>query len=165
MTIPNICGIVIEIKVAFLENYDMDLSKLMISGCDVWLNNPIRYREASGTSGMKATHNGVLNLSILDGWWIEGYKMDPLAGWAIGVAPGEPGCDVNDDALEASNIYSLLENELFHCITRKRQEWINRMRHAISLGSFFNTHRMVREYADKAYNLMEQARWASKNFL
>ncbi len=154
-----------RIKVAFLENYDMDLSKLMISGCDVWLNNPIRYREASGTSGMKASTNGVLNLSILDGWWIEGHKMDPLAGWAIGVSPGEPGCDTNDDALEASNIYSILEKEVVPLYYKKRQEWINRMRHAIALGSYFNTHRMVREYADKAYKLVEQPRWASTNLL
>ena len=154
-----------RIKVAFLENYDMDLSKLMVSGCDVWLNNPIRYREASGTSGMKAAHNGLLNLSILDGWWIEGYKMDPLAGWAIGVAPGEPGCDENDDSLEASNIYNLLKKQVIPMYYKKRPEWINRMRHAISLGSYFNTHRMVREYADKSYGLVEQPRWASTNLL
>ncbi len=154
-----------RVKVAFLENYDMDLAKLMVSGCDVWLNNPTRYREASGTSGMKAAHNGLLNLSILDGWWIEGYKMDPLAGWAIGLAPGEPGCEENNDALEANNIYTLLEKEIVPLYYKNKQEWINRMRHAISLGSYFNTHRMVREYADKAYELMEQARWASKNFL
>jgi starch phosphorylase len=154
-----------RIKVAFLGNYDMDLSKKMVSGSDVWLNNPIRYREASGTSGMKAAHNGVLNLSILDGWWIEGYNMDPLAGWAIGVAPGEPGCNNNDDSLEASNIYTLLENQLIPLYYNNKQEWINRMRHAISLGSYFNTHRMVREYADKAYGLIEQPRWASTNFI
>ncbi len=72
-----------EIRVAFLENYDWDLSKLMVSGCNVWLNNPRRYNEASGTSGMKAALNGVLNFSTLDGWWLEGYQMDPKAGWAI----------------------------------------------------------------------------------
>ncbi|MBN2156517.1 MAG: alpha-glucan family phosphorylase [Candidatus Lokiarchaeota archaeon] len=154
-----------RIKVAFLENYDMDLAKIMISGCDVWLNNPIRYREASGTSGMKAAHNGLLNLSVLDGWWIEGYKMDPLAGWAIGPAPGEPGCEENNDRVEAQNIYTLLEKEVIPLYYKNRSEWINRMRHAIALGSYFNTHRMIREYADKAYNLIEQPRWTTSELL
>ncbi|MHA1820534.1 MAG: alpha-glucan family phosphorylase [Promethearchaeota archaeon] len=148
-----------RIKVCFLAHYDIDLAKLLVSGCDVWLNNPRRYREASGTSGMKAAHNGVLNLSILDGWWIEGYKMDPKAGWAIGKAPGEPGCEENDDREEASNIYNLLENEVIPLYYTNLPEWEDRMKHAISLSSYFNTDRMVKEYAVKSWGLKEQRRW------
>jgi starch phosphorylase len=151
-----------RIKISFLGHYDMDLARMMVSGCDVWLNNPNRYREASGTSGMKAAHNGVLNLSILDGWWIEGYKMDPKSGWAIGVAPGERGCNENNDKLEAKNIYKLLENEIIPTFYYNRPEWIERMRHSISLGKFFNTHRMVTEYALKAWGLKQYPRWVSE---
>ncbi|MHA1727889.1 MAG: alpha-glucan family phosphorylase [Promethearchaeota archaeon] len=150
-----------RIKISFLNHYDMDLSKLLVGGCDVWLNNPKRYREASGTSGMKASANGLLNLSILDGWWIEGYKMDPKAGWAIGKAPGEKGCEINDDDVEAQNIYNLLENKIVPLYYYNRAEWIDRMKHAISLLKFFNTHRMVKEYAKRAWNLIEQTRWGS----
>ena len=79
-----------NIGLVFLDSYDMDLAKLLVSGVDVWLNNPRRYNEASGTSGMKATLNGVLNFSALDGWWIEGYQKDPMAGWPIGPSPNDP---------------------------------------------------------------------------
>ncbi|MHA1339968.1 MAG: alpha-glucan family phosphorylase [Promethearchaeota archaeon] len=150
-----------RIKVCFLGHYDMDLAKMLVSGCDVWLNNPTRYREASGTSGMKAAHNGVLNCSVLDGWWIEGYSMDPKAGWAIGPAPGEPGCYENDDAIEAQNIYNLLENEIIPMFYYNKNEWIDRMRHSIKLGEYFNTHRMVRDYANRAWGLKENPRWIS----
>jgi starch phosphorylase len=148
-----------RIKVVFLSHYDMDLAKLMVSGVDVWLNNPQRYREASGTSGMKAAHNGILNFSILDGWWIEGYRMDPKAGWAIGKAPGEPGCNDNNDDEEANNLYNLLEREVIPLYYNSLPGWIERMRHAISLGAFFSTHRMVEEYAQKAWKLQKQPRW------
>lgn len=150
-----------RIKMCFLGHYDMDLSKMLVSGCDVWLNNPIRYREASGTSGMKAAHNGVLNLSVLDGWWIEGYEMDNKAGWAIGPAPGEPNCELNDDRIEAKNIYKLLEDQVIPMFYYNRNEWIDRMRHAIGIAKFFNTHRMVREYAQKGWGLIENTKWVS----
>jgi len=150
-----------RIKVVFLSHYDMDLAKLMVSGVDVWLNNPQRYREASGTSGMKASHNGVLNCSILDGWWIEGYRMDPKAGWAIGKAPGDPGCNDNNDDEEANNLYNLLEREIIPLYYNSLPGWIERMRHAVSLGAFFSTHRMVDEYAHKAWKLKRQPRWVS----
>ncbi|MBD3352361.1 MAG: alpha-glucan family phosphorylase [Candidatus Lokiarchaeota archaeon] len=151
-----------RIKVCFLGHYDMDLAKMMVSGCDVWLNNPRRYREASGTSGMKASHNGVLNLSILDGWWIEGYQMDPKAGWAIGPAPGESGADENNDDLAAKRIYKLLEEKVVPIFYYNRNEWVDRMRHAVGLGKFFNTNRMVSEYAKRAWNLEESPRWISR---
>ena len=77
-----------EIKIVFLENYDMDLAAKMVAGVDVWLNTPTRPYEASGTSGMKAAHNGVVNFSVLDGWWIEGW-IEGVTGWAIGPQPDE----------------------------------------------------------------------------
>jgi len=150
-----------RIKVCFLGHYDIDLAKMLVSGCDVWLNNPIRYREASGTSGMKAAHNGVLNCSVLDGWWIEAYAMDQKSGWAIGPAPNEPGCFENNDSIEAQNIYNLFENEIIPTFYYNRNEWIDRMRHSINLGKYFNTHRMVREYGAKAWGIKENPRWVS----
>ena len=151
-----------HIKVAFMEHYSMDLAKLLISGCDVWLNNPERYREASGTSGMKASANGLLNLSILDGWWIEGYEMDKKAGWAIGKAPEDQGSELNNDDEEARNIYRLLENDVIPLYYYNLNEWIDRMKHAINLGSFFSTHRMVKDYAEKSWGLKEHPRWSLK---
>ncbi len=142
-----------EIRSTFLENYDWDLGKIMTSGCDVWLNNPRRYNEASGTSGMKAALNGVLNCSTLDGWWIEGYKMDPLAGWAIGPGLDDPRAELLPDSADADDLYRLLEDEIVPLWQNNEKEWLNRMVHAIKLASFFNTNRMMDEYAEKAYQL------------
>ncbi len=93
----------------YLENYDMDLALNLVSGVDVWLNTPLRPREASGTSGMKAAHNGVLNFSVLDGWWIEGHIED-FTGWSIGPEPTESSCRVeNDGCQDAGSLYEKLE--------------------------------------------------------
>lgn len=151
-----------RIRVVFLENYDMDLAKLMVSGVDVWMNNPRRYREASGTSGMKAALNGVLNFSVLDGWWIEGYQMDPLAGWTIGPGPEIPDADMKDDWVDAEDLYVKLQDEIIPTWRKNQGEWMERMKHAIRLASFFNTHRMVEEYAEKAYTLERQPLWRRK---
>ncbi len=148
------------VRVVFLENYDMDLSRTMTSGVDIWMNTPIRYLEASGTSGMKAAHNGVLNLSVLDGWWIEGYEFEPLAGWPIGPKPDD--FDANEPANwnnEAGDIYEALENEAIPIYFHNWQKWTERMKHAIRLGSYFNTHRMVEEYALRGWKLTRQPRW------
>ncbi|GAB4321732.1 MAG: alpha-glucan family phosphorylase [Promethearchaeota archaeon] len=148
-----------RVRVAFLENYDVDLAKLMVSGVDLWLNNPIRYLEASGTSGMKAALNGVLNLSILDGWWIEGHEFEPLAGWAVGPRPDDPDAEVVNWNREAGDIYEVLENEAIPIFFHNWQKWADRMKHAIRLGAYFNTHRMVEEYAMRAWKLEKQPRW------
>ncbi|MFX1501700.1 MAG: alpha-glucan family phosphorylase [Promethearchaeota archaeon] len=148
------------VKVVMMENYNMDLSHMLVSGCDVWLNTPNRYREASGTSGMKAALNGVLNFSVQDGWWLEGYKMNHLAGWAIGPDdsnPNDPGVS-NDWDIDSNAIYEILENEIIPCYLN-HDEWIFRQQNAISLAAYFNTARMVEEYAKKAYNLKRQQRW------
>ncbi|MFX0067331.1 MAG: alpha-glucan family phosphorylase [Candidatus Hermodarchaeota archaeon] len=150
-----------RVRIAFLDNYDLNLAKLLVSGVDVWLNTPIRYLEASGTSGMKAALNGVLNFSVLDGWWIEGYKMEPLAGWKIGPAPTDPNSLENNWDKESADLYDTLEKEIIPLYYQDRSRWIERMKHAIKLGSFFNTHRMMREYAIKAYKMEQQPRWSS----
>lgn len=150
------------IRSAFLENYDWDLGKLMTSGCDVWLNNPRRYNEASGTSGMKATLNGVLNFSTLDGWWLEGYKMDPKAGWAIGPGPEHPKAETLPDSADADDLYRVLEDEIVPLWRKNRADWLDRMVHAIKLAAFFNTNRMMEEYAGKAYNLAKTDLWAPR---
>lgn len=148
------------VKVVLMENYNMDLAHMLVSGVDVWMNTPNRYREASGTSGMKASLNGVLNLSVLDGWWLEGYKMNNMAGWAIGPDDKDltdPGVS-NDWDIDSNVIYEILEQELIPEYM-DHDQWIYRMKCAISLGAFFNTHRMVEEYAEKAYLLKKQPLW------
>jgi len=149
-------------RIVFLEGYDMTIARYMLQGVDVWLNTPRRPREASGTSGMKAVANGVLNLSILDGWWDEAYTPD--VGWAIG--RGEHYDDANyQDQVEAEALYGLLERDIapmFYERGRDRlpRRWIERMKASIGpLSSFFNTNRMVAEYIDRFY-MPSAARYA-----
>ena len=138
-----------EIKIAYLENYNMELGRLMTSGVDLWLNTPQPPLEASGTSGMKAALNGVPSLSILDGWWLEGH-IEGVTGWAINENSYGNG-DANDRSNDAPSLYEKLENitRLFY---EDRNRYIDVMRHAISMnGSFFNTQRMVQQYVLLAY--------------
>lgn len=146
------------VKVVLMENYNMDLSHMLVSGVDVWLNTPNRYREASGTSGMKAALNGVLNFSVLDGWWLEGYKKNRLAGWAIGPDDSDPEAIKNNWDVDSNYLYEILENEIIPTYMN-HDEWIFRQKNAISLAAYFNTHRMVEEYADRAYKLKRQRPW------
>jgi len=148
------------VKVVMMENYNMDLSHMLVSGCDIWLNTPERYREASGTSGMKAALNGVLNFSVQDGWWLEGYHRNPMAGWAIGPDdsnPEDPGVS-NDWDIDSKAIYEILENEIIPTYLN-HEEWLFRSKNAIALAAFFNTNRMMKDYAKKAYNLRKQKPW------
>ncbi|MBI3812331.1 MAG: alpha-glucan family phosphorylase [Nitrospirae bacterium] len=138
-----------HIKVIYLSNYDMEMGKLLTSGVDLWLNNPIRPLEASGTSGMKACHNGVPQLSILDGWWVEGH-MEGVTGWAI-AQDGKPS-DGDDRERDAGNLYQKLEGVIIPLFYRDRAKYLNIMKHCIALNaSFFNTQRMVQEYVTNAY--------------
>ena len=139
-----------EIKIAYLENYDMELGKLITSGVDVWLNTPIPPLEASGTSGMKAALNGIPSLSILDGWWIEGC-IEGVTGWAIG--NGQLGVNVPENRQDdARSLYDKLEQIIVPMFYNERDRFITIMRHAIALnGSFFNTQRMMQQYVLKAY--------------
>jgi starch phosphorylase len=141
-------------RVVFIPNYDIYVSRLMVAGCDVWLNNPRRPREASGTSGMKAAMNGIMNLSILDGWWDEADYV--RTGWPIG--SGEMYEDQNyQDQIEANALYDLIEQEVVPLFYERDQEgiphrWVGKMKDAIRLNCpTFNTSRMVGEYAQKAY--------------
>lgn len=139
-----------KVKITYLENYDMDLGKLITSGVDLWLNNPKPPLEASGTSGMKAALNGVPSLSVLDGWWIEGW-IEGLTGWAIG--GNARRLDESDDpSRDAMSLYDKLESTVIPLFYKKQDEYVNVMAHAIALnGSFFNTERMMQEYVLKAY--------------
>lgn len=140
-----------KIHVCYLENYSPLLARQLVRGSDLWLNTPRRPLEASGTSGMKAAMNGVLNFSILDGWWIEGYKMDSEAGFSIG-PNDESLAPANDDKQDIDDMYNKLENEIIPLYYNNKKDWILRMKHAITLGSYFNTHRCIEEYKVKAWN-------------
>jgi starch phosphorylase len=138
------------ITVAYLENYDVAIGKLITAGVDVWLNTPQPPLEASGTSGMKAALNGVPSLSVLDGWWIEGY-IERKTGWAIGANERKTAA-LNDHARDAALLYETLEHAVLPVFYRAREQFIDMMRHCIALnGAFFNTQRMLQEYVLKAY--------------
>ncbi|MCP5004612.1 MAG: alpha-glucan family phosphorylase, partial [Planctomycetes bacterium] len=140
-----------DIKITYLQNYDIDLSKMITSGVDLWLNTPQPPLEASGTSGMKAALNGIPSLSILDGWWIEGH-IEGVTGWSIGKEAKDLGADTHrlDDAV---SLYSKLENEILP-LYRRNLDFVEIMRHCIAInGSFFNTQRMLRQYIVNAYFL------------
>jgi glycogen phosphorylase len=140
-----------RVEVVYLENYDMLLGQMMSSGVDVWLNTPLPPLEASGTSGMKAALNGVPSLSVLDGWWVEGC-IEGVTGWAIG-KPWHLSDDENDHRLQDSaSLYDKLENAVIPLFYNNRDQYADVMRHCIALnGSFFNTHRMLQQYIQKAY--------------
>ena len=143
-----------KIKIAFVENYDMKVAKLLISGCDLWLNTPQRPFEASGTSGMKAALNGVPQLSTLDGWWLEGH-YEGTTGWCIGAHPHDP--DFNNDSDvegDADSMYKKLEENIIPVFYQNHDAWTRIMRNCIALnGSFFNTYRMARQYMIHAYSM------------
>jgi starch phosphorylase len=133
-----------QIRLAVLPNRNLDSAALLVAGSDVWLNNPEPPMEACGTSGMKAAMNGGLNFSTLDGWWIEAAEMEPLAGWAC-------GCDIaGHDEFDCDEIYSAL-SVIIDTYYKHPEKWLERMKRAIMLGAYFNTHRTIREYLDKMW--------------
>jgi starch phosphorylase len=141
-------------RIVFLEDYDINVARYLVQGIDVWLNNPRRPLEASGTSGMKVCCNGGINLSILDGWWVEGYNHDN--GWAIGAGEEYTDLPYQDD-VESRAIYDLLEQEIVPLFYNRSSDdlprgWINVMKRSISvICPVFNTNRMVQEYVEKCY--------------
>jgi starch phosphorylase len=140
-----------KIKLSFIENYNMEIALKLVSGVDIWLNTPLRPLEASGTSGMKAAHNGVMNFSVLDGWWIEGHIED-FTGWAIGPAPTELEPDKNMNKIDADDLYHKLETKIIPKYYNDRKGWIRMMQNAIGKNAYyFNTHRMMRRYVTEAY--------------
>jgi len=131
------------LKIIYLENYEWNLAALLTGGVDLWLNTPKRPYEASGTSGMKAALNGVPSLSILDGWWIEGW-IEGVTGWAI--------ADHDEDAGEATSLYEHLEQVILPLYYHQPDQWRRIMRSTIALnGSYFNTQRMLEQYVQNSY--------------
>ena len=154
-------------KVVFLEDYDMNIARMMVQGVDVWLNTPTRPLEASGTSGMKATMNGAINFSVLDGWWAEGYRPD--AGWALPEQRAYSNQEVQDE-LDAETIYGTLENQIIPDYFDKGEDglsekWINRVKNAIAyVAPHFTMKRMMDDYHQQFYNkLGERARLMQKD--
>jgi starch phosphorylase len=140
-----------EIDIAYLENYNMEMSAKLTSGVDVWLNTPLPPYEASGTSGMKAAHNGVINFSILDGWWIEGC-VEGITGWGIGLAPDQAVSEEEKRNRELADLYGKLEYLIVPKFYEGRDNWISLMRNSIGkVAYYFNSHRMMRRYATDAY--------------
>jgi starch phosphorylase len=138
-----------KIKMAYIHNYDMAIGKIMTSGVDLWLNTPRRPREASGTSGMKAAHNGIPQFSTLDGWWLEGC-IENITGWAIG--PEKTKEEESDDEIDRRDLYDKLESWILPKFYDDRDNWIRTMRSCIAVNaSFFNTNRMIQQYVLNAY--------------
>jgi len=140
-----------EIEIVYLENYNMEMAGKLTSGVDVWLNTPMPPYEASGTSGMKAAHNGVVNFSVLDGWWIEGC-VEGLTGWAIGPFPDQVSDEQERRKREISDLYNKLEFLIIPKFYQQRDDWIGMMKNSIGkVAYYFNTHRMMQRYATDAY--------------
>jgi len=140
-----------DVEIVYLENYDMDIAAKIVGGVDVWLNTPLRPMEASGTSGMKAAHNGVMNFSVLDGWWIEGW-IENLTGWAIGPHPEETPDDDVCFRKELEDLYNKLEYVITPAFYDRRDEWVWLMKNSIGkVAYYFNSHRMMRRYVTEAY--------------
>jgi starch phosphorylase len=139
------------IKIGYFADYGIDIAAKMVAGVDVWLNTPMRPYEASGTSGMKAAHNGVLNFSVLDGWWIEGW-IENVTGWAIGPHPEENLAAEEIETQEIADLYNKLDYIIIPTFYQRRDEWITMMESAITkIAYYFNSHRMMRRYVTEAY--------------
>jgi len=139
------------IKIVYLEDYDMQMAAKLTSGVDVWLNTPLPPFEASGTSGMKAAHNGIINFSVLDGWWVEGC-VEGVTGWAIGPSPKEPIEEDSRRTRELEDLHNKLEYLIIPTFYHKRDDWIQMMENSIGkVAYYFNTHRMMRRYVTEAY--------------
>jgi starch phosphorylase len=142
-----------KLSVVYLEDYDIAIARRMVAGVDLWLNTPQPPLEASGTSGMKAAMNGVPQLSVLDGWWVEGC-IEGVTGWAIGGngAAEHASQGIDEQDFDAESLYNKLETVILPMFYHDQDRYIDVMRHAIALnGSFFNTERMVDQYVRKAY--------------
>ncbi|MBF0224469.1 MAG: alpha-glucan family phosphorylase [Desulfobacterales bacterium] len=143
-------------RIVFIEDYDIHMARHLVHGADIWLNTPRRPNEACGTSGMKAAINGVLNVSILDGWWCEGYNADTGTGWAIGA--GEDYFDSGyQDSVESQALYNILENEIIPCFYERQtgdapHRWLKMMKASMKMGILdFCSTRMVSDYEKRFY--------------
>jgi len=142
-----------QIEIVYLENYDMEVAAMLTSGVDVWLNTPIPPMEASGTSGMKAAHNAVVNFSVLDGWWMEGC-IEGVTGWSIGPHPKELVTEEEKREIELRDLYSKLEYLIVPTYYEQREAWITLMKNSIArIAHYFQTHWVMRRYATEAYTI------------
>ena len=146
-------------KVIFLEGYNMEMAKLLVRGVDIWVNTPTRPKEASGTSGMKAAMNGVMNFSVLDGWWAEGYRPD--AGWALPLERSYTDQRLQDE-LDAESIYNILENDLIPAFFEQDENgisarWIEFIKSIMSeVAPYFTMRRMMMDYQERFYNKLHK---------
>ncbi|MFQ6126885.1 MAG: alpha-glucan family phosphorylase [Candidatus Heimdallarchaeota archaeon] len=139
------------IPIVYLEDYDMQMTAKLTSGVDVWLNTPLPPFEASGTSGMKAAHNGVINFSVLDGWWVEG-GVEGVNGWSIGPSPDETLSIEERITQELDDLYNKLTYIIVPMFYQSRNQWIEMMTNSIgTIAYYFNSHRMMRQYTTAAY--------------
>jgi starch phosphorylase len=139
-----------EVKLAYLPNYRIETGLLLVAGVDLWLNTPLPPMEASGTSGMKAAHNGVPSFSVLDGWWREGH-IEGVTGWSIG-SPVNAGSHVDRDAADSDDLYRKLDDVILPLFYSNRAGWTRVMQQTIAHNAgFFNAQRMVQEYIERAY--------------
>jgi starch phosphorylase len=140
-----------QINIVVLENYNMEIAAKLTSGVDVWLNTPLPPMEASGTSGMKAAHNGVINFSVLDGWWMEGC-IEGVTGWAIGPHPREIMPDSERREVELRDLYNKLEYLIVPTYYNRRDNWIALMKNSIAkIAYYFQTQWVMRRYITEAY--------------
>jgi starch phosphorylase len=140
-----------EMNIIYLENYDMEMAAKITSGVDVWLNTPLPPMEASGTSGMKAAHNGVINFSVFDGWWKEGC-IEGVTGWSIGPSPGESIGEDERRKRELEDLYGKLQYLIIPKFYEEKDEWIEMMKNSIGkIAYYFNSDRMMRRYITEAY--------------
>jgi len=145
-----------KVKVAVLENYDIEMAKLLVAGSDVWLNNPRRPLEACGTSGMKAAMNGGLNFSVHDGWWLEG-GIEGVNGWGIGPRPEWKDLSAPVDGEDADDMYRKLADEIIPTYYSDRARWWNMSKTSIAtVGPLFNSYRMAEDYVTKVYSLLQR---------
>ena len=146
-------------KIVFVPNYDISIAKLLVQGVDVWMNNPTRPQEASGTSGEKAVMNGVMHFSVLDGWWVEGYK--PGAGWALKMERTYDNQSFQDD-LDSSTIYNIIETEIVPCFYDKdakgiSKNWVETIKNTVAMVACnFTTNRMLSDYCNKYYEPLKE---------
>jgi glycogen phosphorylase len=140
-----------QIKIVYLENYDMEIAGKLTSGVDVWLNTPVPPMEASGTSGMKAAHNGVINFSVLDGWWVEGC-VEGVTGWSIGPHPKDLVTEEERREIELRDLYSKLEYLIAPTFYGQRDAWITLMKNSIArIAHYFQIQWVMRRYITEAY--------------
>jgi len=140
-----------KVTVVYLPDYNMEIACCLVAGVDLWLNTPLRPMEASGTSGMKAAHNGVPNFSVLDGWWVEGH-IEGITGWSIGPEPSDKDNGGHNGTGDEEDLYNKLEKVIIPLYYRHRQGWIRIMKNAIGKNAYyFNSHRMMRFYVTYAY--------------